>query len=65
MKKVFIIIWGLLVISIVTFIISVATMSTQAAWQMFSLVAGCGTIAFWGTVITVIIDFVHKKKDKK
>lgn len=64
MKKAILVLWGLVAIAFLMFIISIFTMRTQTTWQVFSIVAICSGIAFGGTIILLVVDFVRKKRDE-
>lgn len=55
--------WGVFVISILVFIISIFTASTQTTWSVFSVTMPLAAILFWVAVILSIIELVRSKKE--
>ncbi len=56
--------WGVFVVSILAFIISIFTASTQTTWTVFSITMPLIGISFWVAVILTIIQLVKSKKDE-
>ncbi len=56
--------WGVFVVSILAFVISIFTASTQTTWTVFSITIPLIGISFWVAVILSIIQLVRSKKDK-
>ena len=56
--------WGVFVVSILAFVISVFTASTQTTWTVFSITMPLIGVSFWVAVILSIIQLVRSKKDK-
>lgn len=64
MKMAIICSWGLFVISILAFVISIFTASTQTTWTVFSITMPLIGVSFWVAVILSIIHLVRSNKDK-
>ena len=64
MKVAIICSWGVFLISILAFVISIFTASTQTTWTVFSITMPLIGISFWVAVILTIIHFVPSKADK-
>ncbi len=64
MKVAIICSWGVFVVSILAFIISIFTASTQTTWTVFSIAMPLIGISFWVAVILTIIQLVRSNKDK-
>ena len=56
--------WGVFLISILAFVISIFTASTQTTWTVFSITMPLIGVSFWVAVILSIIHLVRSKKDK-
>ena len=56
--------WGVLLISILAFVISIFMASTQTTWTVFSITMPLIGISFWVAVILSIIQLVRSNKDK-
>ncbi|MBQ3036764.1 MAG: hypothetical protein IJD31_07540 [Lachnospiraceae bacterium] len=56
--------WGLFVISILAFVISIFTASTQTTWTVFSITMPLIGVSFGVAVILSIIHLVRSNKDK-
>ncbi|MBQ7766900.1 MAG: hypothetical protein IJ397_08655 [Lachnospiraceae bacterium] len=56
--------WGVFVISILAFVISIFTSSTQTTWTVFSITMPLIGVSFWVAVILSIIHLVRSKKDE-
>lgn len=56
--------WGVFVVSILAFVISIFTASTQTTWTVFSITMPLIGVSFWVAVILSIIQLVRSKKDK-
>ncbi len=56
--------WGVFLISILAFVISIFTSSTQTTWTVFSITMPLIGISFWVAVILTIIQLVRSNKDK-
>ena len=56
--------WAVFVISILTFVISIFTASTQTTWTVFSITMPLIGVSFWVAVILSIIQLVRSNKDK-
>ncbi len=64
MKVAIICSWGVFVVSILAFVISVFTASTQTTWTVFSITMPLIGISFWVAVILSIIQVIRSKKDE-
>ena len=64
MKVAIICSWGVFVVSILAFVISVFTASTQTTWMVFSITMPLIGISFWVAVILSIIQVIRSKKDE-
>ena len=64
MKMAIICSWGLFVISILAFVISIFTASTQTTWTVFSITMPLIGVSFWVALILSIIHLVRSNKDK-
>ncbi len=64
MKVAIICSWGVFVVSILAFVISIFTASTQTTWTVFSITMPLIGISFWVAVILSIIQLVRSNKDK-
>lgn len=64
MKMAIICSWGLFVISILAFVISIFTASTQTTWTVFSITMPLIGVSFGVAVILSIIHLVRSNKDK-
>ena len=64
MKVSIIISWAVFVVSILAFIISIFTASTQTTWTVFSVAMPLAAISFWVAVILSIIQLIKSSKDK-
>ena len=56
--------WGVFVVSILAFVISIFMASTQTTWTVFSITIPLIGISFWVAVILSIIQLVRSNKDK-
>ncbi|MBQ3516891.1 MAG: hypothetical protein IJA29_06660 [Lachnospiraceae bacterium] len=56
--------WGVFVVSILAFVISIFTASTQTTWTVFSITMPLIGVSFWVAVILSIIQLVRSNKDK-
>ena len=56
--------WGVFVVSILAFVISIFTASTQTTWTVFSITMPLIGVSFWVAVILSIIHLVRSNKDK-
>ena len=56
--------WGVFFISILAFVISIFTASTQATWTVFSITMPLIGVSFWVALILSIIHLVRSNKDK-
>lgn len=64
MKVAIICSWGVFLISILAFVISIFTASTQTTWTVFSITMPLIGVSFWVAVILSIIHLVRSNKDK-
>lgn len=64
MKVAIICSWGVFVVSILAFVISFFTASTQTTWTVFSITMPLIGVSFWVAVILSIIHLVRSNKDK-
>ncbi len=64
MKVAIICSWGVFLISILAFVISIFTASTQTTWTVFSITMPLIGVSFWVAVILSIIQLVRSNKDK-
>ena len=64
MKVAIICSWGVFLISILAFVISIFTASTQTTWTVFSITMPLIGVSFWVAVILSIIQLVWSNKDK-
>lgn len=56
--------WGVFVVSILAFVISIFMASTQTTWTVFSVAMPLAAISFWVAVSLSIIQLVKSYKDK-
>lgn len=56
--------WGVFVVSILAFVISIFTSSTQTTWTVFSITMPLIAVSFGVAVILSIIHLVWSNKDK-
>ena len=64
MKVAIICSWGVFFISILAFVISIFTASTQTTWTVFSITMPLIGVSIWVAVILSIIQLVRSNKDK-
>ena len=64
MKVAIICSWGVFLISILAFVISIFTASTQTTWTVFSITMPLIGVSFWVAVSLSIIHLVRSNKDK-
>lgn len=64
MKVAIICSWGVFLISILAFVISIFTASTQTTWTVFSITMPLIGVSFWVALILSIIHLVRSNKDK-
>ena len=64
MKAAIICSWGVFLISILAFVISIFTASTQTTWTVFSITMPLIGVSFWVALILSIIHLVRSNKDK-
>ena len=64
MKMAIICSWGVFFISILAFVISIFTASTQTTWTVFSITMPLIGVSFWVALILSIIHLVRSNKDK-
>ena len=64
MKVAIICSWGVFVVSILAFVISIFTASTQTTWTVFSITMPLIGVSFWVAVILSIIQVLRSKKDE-
>lgn len=54
--------WAVFALSILVFIISIFTASTQTTWTVFSVAMPLAAISFWIGLILTIIELVRASK---
>lgn len=54
--------WAVFALSILVFIISIFTASTQTTWNVFSVAMPLAAISFWIGLILTIIELVRASK---